>query len=141
MTLPGKSRKELLHKKLSNNPGVAREYLLASQRENDPELLVMAIGNILKAREDLSAGKVARDSGLASRSVVYKWVNGETEPKAANLSKVTNFLASYLAEAEDSSSLFHETIEAKFNKRQTFNCTLSSNYGQVKVTNNSQLAA
>lgn len=63
-------------------------YLAAASEEEDPRVLMSAIGNVIRAR---SVSKVARDAGL-TREGVYKAFSAEGNPSFATVVKVARAL-------------------------------------------------
>ena len=63
-------------------------YLSAIVEENDPKLLLAAIGDIAKAR---GMAKIASDSGLGRESL-YKALNSEAKPRFDTIIRVLNSL-------------------------------------------------
>jgi probable addiction module antidote protein len=63
-------------------------YLSAIVEENDPKLLLAAIGDVAKAR---GMSKIASDSGLGRESL-YKALHPESKPRFDTIVKVLNSL-------------------------------------------------
>lgn len=63
-------------------------YLSSIMEENDPKLLLSAIGDIAKAR---GMAKIALDSGLGRESL-YKALNPEAKPRFDTILRVLNSL-------------------------------------------------
>jgi len=64
------------------------EYLSAILEENDPALLLSAIGDIAKAR---GMSKIASESGLGRESL-YKALNSDSKPRFDTVIKVLSAL-------------------------------------------------
>ena len=63
-------------------------YLQACADENDPALMVAALGDVARARNMM---QLAKDVGL-SRAGLYKALSGESNPSYATVLKVANAL-------------------------------------------------
>ena len=63
-------------------------YLKAASEEDDPQALVVAMGDVIRAR---NVSKVARDSGL-TREGVYKAFSADGNPSFATVVKVAKAL-------------------------------------------------
>jgi probable addiction module antidote protein len=82
-----------------NNERMIAEYLSAIVEENDPALLLSAIGDIAKAR---GMSKIAAESGLGRESL-YKALHSESKPRFDTVLKVLGALG----------------VSIKFNPRHT----------------------
>lgn len=67
---------------------VIEEYLKAALEDPDPELFLMAVANVAKAR---GVAKVAKDAGLGRESL-YKALSPEGNPELATVLKVVRSL-------------------------------------------------
>jgi probable addiction module antidote protein len=65
---------------------VISDYLSEIVEENDPNLLIKAIGHIAKAR---GMSKIAKDSGLGRESL-YKALSEDSHPRFDTILKVLN---------------------------------------------------
>lgn len=63
-------------------------YLDAAAEENDPTLMVVALGNVARARNMM---QLARDTGI-TRAGLYKALSGEGNPSFATVAKVAQAL-------------------------------------------------
>ena len=71
-----------------DSPEMVHEYLKAAFEEDDSELLMMAIGNIAKAK---GMSEIARKSNL-SRQNLYKALSSNSSPKFETIKKVIEAL-------------------------------------------------
>ncbi len=72
---------------LKTEEDIAR-YLKACAEENDPALMLAALGNVARAR---NMSQLARDTGL-TREGLYKAFSGEGNPSFATVQKVAHAL-------------------------------------------------
>ena len=72
---------------LKNEEDIAA-YLAAASEDEDPQVLVVAMGDVIRAR---NVSKIARDSGL-TREGVYKAFSAEGNPSFATVMKVARAL-------------------------------------------------
>lgn len=76
-----------------DSPEMIREYLNAAFETGDEELILMAIGNIAKAR---GMSEIACKTGL-SRQNLYKALSSGGSPKFGTIQKVVDALGCKLA--------------------------------------------
>jgi len=72
---------------LKNEKDIAA-YLAAASEDEDPQVLVVAMGNVIRAR---NVSKIARDTGL-TREGVYKAFSADGNPSFATVIKVAKAL-------------------------------------------------
>jgi probable addiction module antidote protein len=70
------------------NEDVIREYLIASAEDPNPEVFVLALGNVAKAR---GMARVAKDAGLGRESL-YKALSAGSHPRFETISAVMHAL-------------------------------------------------
>jgi probable addiction module antidote protein len=70
---------------LDNNETIC-EYMNAVIEENDPQLFMLALGSIAKAK---GMSEIARKTGLGRESL-YKAVDGTRSPKIDTVNKILN---------------------------------------------------
>ena len=70
------------------NEGDIAAYLAAASEDEDPHVLVVAMGNVIRAR---NLSKIARDAGL-TREGVYKAFSAGGNPTFATVMKVARAL-------------------------------------------------
>jgi probable addiction module antidote protein len=72
---------------LENEADIAA-YLAAASEDDDPQVLVVAMGDVIRAR---NVSKIARDAGL-TREGVYKAFSADGNPSFATVMKVAKAL-------------------------------------------------
>ena len=76
-----------------DNPEMIREYLKVAFEDGNSELLMVAIGNVAKAR---GMSEIARKTNL-SRQNLYKALSPNSSPKFETIKKVVEALGCKLA--------------------------------------------
>ena len=79
---PAVSYRELLLKRLKNDPELASEYLNAALEAGDKKAFLMALRNVIEARGGMT--RVARASNI-HRVSLYKMLSGNGNPGFLNV--------------------------------------------------------
>ena len=91
-----------------DNEQVIAEYLAAAMEDPNPDVFLLAVANVAKAR---GIAKIAKDSGLGRESL-YKTLMPGAKPRYETLRKIVEALGVKWTIAKPSASTKRRTVEA-----------------------------